>query len=214
MSWGIVSAVSTVVAVGGSIYGAKKAKDAAEADRDAANARSEAQAEADAAALDFEKERYADWQEVYGSVEQNLADYYNNVSADYYEVQGLQAFNEEAADVQKQVQEDLAQRGIQGSGIGASIGRTQQVEDAQSRAQIRVDAPRRAAEEKRGFLQIGLGQNPADNVSSALQSSASRAERGSLRADELASSSEAAAGKAAGQAITSIATGLSDYAKR
>ena len=76
----------------------------------------EASQEASQEQLEFEKQRYEEWKEVYGDIQTNLSEYYSNLTPEYYEVQGLEAFEKEKARTLETLQQNLAQRGITGSG--------------------------------------------------------------------------------------------------
>jgi len=163
-----------------------------------------AASQADAAALAFEQQKYQDWQDTYGSIEDNLADYYSTLTPDYYEARGLEAFQTEQQAALENVRTTLAQRGIEDSGIAAATELAFAQEGAQQRAQIRATAPSLAAEEQRSFLQVGLGQDPGASYSRTLAESAAQKGR-------TAASAEAAAGKAVSKAITTAGTALKDY---
>lgn len=154
--------------------------------------------------MQWQQEQYDDWKDVYGPIEQNLASYYENVSPEYYEVQGLEAFEAERAQVETQLAESLAQRGIVDSGVAASLELQQGFQAAETRAGIRLAAPAQAAAEKLQFLQVGLGQDPSSGLASTLA-------RGTAQSEVSAQQAEAVAGKAVGQAVTAVGTGLADY---
>lgn len=79
MVWGAIASLGASV-VGSVISGKSAKKQAAAA------------AEADKAELDFAKEQYQDWLDTYGDLQDNLAEYYNNLTPDTLEVQGLEQF--------------------------------------------------------------------------------------------------------------------------
>lgn len=158
-----------------------------------------------AEAIAFERERYDDWNQVYGPIQDNLADYYSNVTPEYYEAIGLETFAQEQETAMTRLNESLAQRGIDpSSGIQASLTAQSELEGAEGRAEIRRDAPRMAAEDKSRFLQIGLGQNPANSLSSTLSNQANMAQ-------QRATQSQQAAGQAIGNAVSTAGTALVDY---
>jgi hypothetical protein len=160
---------------------------------------------ANATSMAFEQQKYDDWQEMYGPIQTNLAEYYNNLTPEYYEAVGLENFAMEQEMAMTRLNENLAQRGIDpSSGIAASLTAQTELDAAEGRATIRRDAPRQAAEDKSRFLQIGLGQNPGSSLSSALSNQAS-----SLQSR--ANAAEQSAGKAIGSAVTTIGTALADY---
>ena len=155
--------------------------------------------------LAFEQQRLDEWNEVYGPVQDNLADYYNNLTPEYYETLGLENLEQERQTAMTRLDENLAQRGIDpSSGISASLHAQSELEGAEGRAEIRRDAPRMAAEDKSRFLQIGLGQNPTESLSRTMANQASAAQ-------QRATQSEQAAGKAIGSAVSTAGTALVDY---
>ncbi len=181
---------ATVVGAGLSYAGSKSASKAASKDS--------------AAQLAFEQEKHDDWQETYGPIEDNLASYYDNLSPEYYEVQGLEAFEKERTIAFEDLERNLAQRGITSSGIAAKELTSESLDTAQTRASIRTQAPAMAAQDKLNFLQVGLGQNPDASMSQALADRTRSSEAAAREADR-------AAGEAIGTAVTTVGTALSDY---
>jgi len=209
MVWGAV--IGGLTAAYGASQASKGSDDAAEASKEAAKTA----AKMDQKVLDFEKQRYDDWLGVYGPIQKNLADYYSNVSAEYYEVQGLEAFEKERDIQMGAVQRNLAQRGISDSGIAINIERQEALDAAETRAGIRVEAPRKAAAEKASFLQIGLGQDPSGDLSQALQNQSTTARNAATTAELRSQQAQEMEGRAVGTAIstigTSIGSGLDNY---
>jgi len=156
-------------------------------------------------ALAFEYEKYDDWNATYGDLQDNLADYYNNVTPEYYAAVGVEKFNEEFQTGMKRIDENFAQRGIDpSSGIAASTESQAELYAAETRAGIRRDAPRQAREDKRKFLQIGLGQNPGSSLSSTLANTATNKAN-------IASSAQNAAGSAVESAIPAVGNAISAW---
>lgn len=184
MSW-IATAVigSAVIGAGAGIISSGKAAGAA---RDASEAE-----------IAFARERYDDWKSTYGEIEDNLAEYYENLTPELLEVQGLEAFEQERDLALTNVRETLAQRGISTSGIAARAEIESELGGAEERARIRAEAPLRSAQERSRFLQIGLGQDPAGDVQSALSGAARSAEA-------RATQSAGLAGQAVGSAVSTI----------
>ena len=165
-------------------------------------------AKANDEAVAFERQRYADWQEVYGPMQDNLASYYENVSPDYYAAIGLETFEEQYQTGLQRMEETFAQRGIDtSSGIALSLASQGELNAAETRAQIRRDAPRQAIEDKTRFLQIGLGQNPASSLSNTLANQASNMQTTSNYAQQ-------AAGEAVGSAISATGKAIDAYNTR
>jgi hypothetical protein len=205
MSWGIVAGAAIGV-VGGAVSSrsaAKSSKRATDSAEDAANKQ-----------LGFEQERYDDWNSVYGPIQDNLANYYNSVSPDYYASVGLEAFEQENDIRMSNLDEMFAQRGIDpSSGIAASLEAQGELGAAETRAGIRRDAPRAAAEDQSRFLQIGLGQNPASSVSSAMANRTSVASQQAGIAAKNAASASKASGEAFQAAIPAIGKAIDAYNK-
>jgi len=163
---------------------------------------SDAAAASEARALAFEREKYDDWNETYGDIQDNLADYYNNVTPEYYAAVGVEKFNEEFQVGMKRIDENFAQRGIDpSSGISSSIKSQAKLDAAETRAGIRRDAPRQAREDQRSFLQIGLGQNPGSSLSGALANTATNKANTASNAATAAGNAWSAAIPAVGNAI-------------
>lgn len=190
MSWGLVAvAGATVVSGAMSSRAASKSADAA--------------SDASAAQLAFEQERYDDWQAVYGPIQDNLSNYYQNVTPEYYAAVGLETFEQQYQTSMKRLDESLVQRGIDpSSGLAASMEQQAELAAAETRAGIRRDAERQAAEDQSRFLQIGLGQNPASSVSGALSQQTQMAQQQSIAAQQAAGQAWAAAIPAVGKAVT------------
>lgn len=162
-------------------------------------------AEADKAALAFEQEKYDDWMNVYGDLQSNLGKYYNSLTPEYYEAVGLEAFEKERQTAMTRLNEQFAQAGISPrSGVALSIKSQNEMASARNRADIRRSAPSMAAEEKRQFLQVGLGQNPGAGVGTQLSNQA-------VAANQRAAQSSKAAGQAMSNAVNTVGTALGDY---
>lgn len=158
-----------------------------------------------AAELEFAKQQYQDWQDVFGPIQDNLSDYYNNLTPDYIAATGLQNVETERAAALDRVNQSLAQRGLLGSGLEAAAITDIELETAQQKAQVRADAPMQAAQQKLGFLSLGFGQNPAGLIQNTLSNRAQQDR-------SYATMAQQAAGQAVGTAITEVGTALSGYA--
>lgn len=139
-------ATAMLVGTGVSLYSANKAGRQAK--------------KAAASELAFAQEQYDDWKDIYGNLEENLAGFYEGLTPDYIETQGLQAEQQAFQTQRTQMRERFAQLGID-TGVQADIESRASLEHAKRRAEIRAEAPFTAAEQKKGFLQIGLGQKAA-----------------------------------------------------
>ena len=191
---GFTAAIPAIASVGGALLS-----------RNAASKDAKRAANADKAALAFEQKKYDDWMNVYGDLQSNLGKYYNSLSPEYYEAVGLEAFEKERQTAMTKLNEHFAQAGISPrSGVALSIKGQQDMEAARSRADIRRSAPSMAAEEKRQFLQVGLGQNPGAGLGAQLSNQA-------IAASNRAAASSVAAGQAVSSALSTVGTALGDY---
>ena len=158
-------AISTGAAlIGGAVIGGAASMSAASKASSAAKASAKAQKEAtDASAkvalqqLEFSKQQYADWQAIFGPIQQNLADYYGSLDADKITALGLQNAQREFQASQAALEKTMAQRGIAGSGIEAAGQTALAAVQAQDKALIRTQAVDLAAQRKEKFLGLGLG---------------------------------------------------------
>ncbi len=186
-----VAVAAVVGSVGVGMYGANKsAKSADKATK--------AQSEASAAQLEFEREQYDDWKELYGPIEQNLATYYQGVTPETYAAVGLETYNEEYQKSVERMNEQFAQRGIlPSSGIASSLAAQGELQAAETRSGIRSQSEQQAINDKTNFLQIGMGQNPSNSLSQAYSQQSA-----------MAATQAAAANQAAGQAWSSVASSI------
>lgn len=141
------------------------------AQKKASKAASQATATANAQ-LAFSKEQYADWKAVYGDIQKNLGDYYENLSGDSLAAQQLSAQAREYSDAYRKVNQQLAQRGISQSGIAAAQDVAMASQSANTRAGIRAGAEDLARTKQAGFLQLGLNSQASllSNIGSASNS--------------------------------------------
>lgn len=135
----------------------KGAKASSKANKLAAS-QAEAAAQAAREALNFQKEQYADWKEVYGDLQANLGEYYKSLTPERTIAMGLQNVQKEYQAAVKSISETVAQKGLTGSGLETSALIGARLDNAKQRATVRTMAPLQVAQEKAGFLSIGLGQ--------------------------------------------------------
>ena len=125
--------------------------------------------------LQFMKDQYADWQGVYGDIQKNLGDYYKKMTTDTEITKintnlsfNLQALATEYGAAEKQIQRQMMQAGLSGSGVEAAANtQTTNVyasDRAKTRAQANLEitnAPETVAQKQMGFLGLGLNQGQA-----------------------------------------------------
>lgn len=160
MSWGHVAiAAATVI----SAYMNKQSADAAR--RDANKARKDASGWQDEAAmvanerLEFEKQQYKRWERLYGSIEENLANFYGSLTPEKLIASGLTkqktAFNK----ARENLQRSIAQRGYD-SPVSTALETSLDIQEAEANAGLRFSAPFQLATAQRNFTQ-GAPNNPA-----------------------------------------------------
>ena len=156
---GIEAAIigSAVVGAGSSYMAGKSASKSASKASDASAYSAELQYEASMAQLEFAKQQYADWEGIFGPIQQNLSQYYQNLSPDTYSALGIQNIEKQYAQSRQNLDQELAKRGISNS--GATVAGLTQLEQASmlGKAEVRTNAPQMVASAKQGFLNAGLG---------------------------------------------------------
>lgn len=192
--------------VGSTVVGGLSSAAAADAAADAANASTAASAAASAAQLEFSKEQYADWEKVYGTIQDNLSAYYKDLTPATIEAAGIQNINQQYAQANKSITQSLAQRGISSSGLeGQAIVDLAQ-KQAQDTANLKIQAPMMAAQEKMKFLSLGMGQgaNAVAGVQNAYGTQATLAANQANMYNQQAASSAAGVG-------SSLSSGINSY---
>jgi len=149
---------AAIVGAGASIYGITQAQEAQEAavGQQAAALRSQERIAMEQMA--WQREQQAQWDDIYGPVEANLSEYYQNLTPERFEAIGVQATAQSFQGLQEQLKEQLAQRGISGSGIEAQGITDLTIAQAQQEASVRAGAEQQVAQQQQGFLSLGLGQ--------------------------------------------------------
>lgn len=150
--------VIAAAVVGSAVVGAASSSSAASKASKSADKATAASSEAAAAQLAFAKEQYADWEKVYGPIQDNLSSYYNSLTPNTIEAAGIQNINQQYTLANKQITQSLAQRGISSSGLEGQAIVDLASKQAQDTANLKIQAPLMAAQEKSKFLSLGMGQ--------------------------------------------------------
>ena len=192
---GVATAIAGAAIVGGVVQNnaSKRATKSAE--------------QASAAELEFAKQQYADWQKTFGNIEDTLATYYETLTPDTYASMGLQAAEKERSIALERINQNLAQRGLTGSGLEQSAIMQTELGTAEQKATVRANAPAEVAKQQLSFLSLGYGQNPQGQVQNVLSGQADSAQ-------QIAQNQQIAAGEAIGSAITTTGTAIADYIKK
>lgn len=163
--------------IGSAVLGAASSASASGSASDSANASTAASSQATANQLAFSKEQYADWKATFGDVQDNLSAYYKNLTPSAIEASGIQNLNQSYAQASKQITQSLAQRGISSSGLEGQAMVDLATKQAQDTANLKIQAPIMAAQEKMKFLALGLNQGAraVSGVGSAYSNQASLA---------------------------------------
>ena len=192
--------IESLVMAGGSILGAGISVLGAQGAADDA-------ADAQEMALAWEMKKYQDWKNLYGDIEKNLSDYYENLSPEVYAARGIEAIETEFNQVQANMNEFMVSRGIrEDSGLGASLKQEQNMGRAIARARVRAEAPQAVADAKQNFLGLGFQKSQGDPGAILRQDMQNKS--------TLAMNAAGYAGEAVGTAIYDSATALGDYLNR
>ena len=213
-AFGLVSAVSGIA---GSVSSSKAAKEAAKRQEqyyDKAKAGAEAQKA-------YYQQQLADWRSMFGNVETQVTDYFNNLSPAVRQSQYFQRLEQNYAASSQRLNETLAQRGLSSSGIVAATN-TQLLQNlASNKAQAAIQAQDEVAQQKLGFYQLGLGQKnrlQAGYDNAVNQQINLNAQMAGVAGQQAAAYEQQAtqgiinAGSALGQAAGSIASALGNSA--
>lgn len=157
--------VVAIIGMAGTTYGVEKYNKAKREEDDLEAAQDEAEKKSD----EFQQQQLEDWEAVYGSTEQNLATYYNNLSPDSFAAVGLEAYDKEYTTAMTRLRETMSQRGLRGSNVQTSLESQAGLQRAEARATIRRDAPTEVAKQQQGFLSLGLSVDPANQYSNYLK---------------------------------------------
>ena len=103
------------------------------------------------------------WNRLYGPIEQNLADFYQDLTPDYFAAQGLEAYQKDFQQQQEQLQEFYNVNGIE-SGVQADLQTKSSLQAARDKSKIRADAPFKVQEMKSKFLSLGLADKSGTQV--------------------------------------------------
>ncbi len=106
--------------------------------------------------LDFTKERYAEWESIYGPLQKNLGDYYTHLGPQKLAAQGLEYAQAEFDAAKDVFQKELVSRGLHNSGVEVYSLAQAEFAHAGNRAAIRSNADTEVKRQQTGFLSIGL----------------------------------------------------------
>lgn len=109
--------------------------------------------------LDTQVEKYNEWKTIYGDLQEDVSTYFKNLTGDSLATKQIQQVQQAYQASQKQMDEQLAQRGLSGSGAAVQglIQNSQTM--ASASANIRANSELEANKQKMGFLNTGLSQD-------------------------------------------------------
>ena len=155
--------LGTTVAIGGvNAYNDRKARKGAE--NNARENKAIQQQE-----LDFQVQRYNEWKDIYGDMQESLSDYYANISPSDILPDELANIQRLGQETQTRIETNLAQRGLDTSGISAQLTMQNELGMASAKYGAINSAEDRIAQKKQSFLAMGLGQEGhiSNNMSNA-----------------------------------------------
>lgn len=94
----------------------------------------------------------------FGSIEDTLSSYYNNLTADSAIASGMQELAKSFSTAKRELSEELAQRGLSGSGAAAASMTNLYSNKATAEADMRRKAQANVIQAKRDWLNVGLQQ--------------------------------------------------------
>lgn len=104
------------------------------------------------------KDELENFQSVFGSVEQNLKNYYSNLDPNSVAAKDIQNLEVEFNRVNTQLNQQLAQRGLTGSGAAVAANTALATNLATSRAEARSNAAQKVANQQLGWYSLGTQQ--------------------------------------------------------
>ena len=204
---------AAAIGAGTSMASAKSASKSSSAALASADAAAQLQYEVSMEQLDFQKQQYSNWEDIFGPIQQNLSNYYKNLSSDTIASSGLQNIEQQYVTSRQSLDQALAKRGITNSGATAA-GLTQ-LETARmlGKAQVQTNAPMMAAQQQSNFLAGGLGQQSQlqQGISNTYSNQMNMFGQQSLNKQNMSNQYANQAAQAYSGIGSSIGTGISSY---
>lgn len=154
---GAAIAGAAVIGAGTSYMSAKSSSKSSAAATESAAKSAQMQNDASLAQLEFQKQQYADWENIFGPIQENLSSYYKSMKPDTLSAIGIQNLEQSYNQSKKALDTGLAQRGLTGSGQQAAALTQLETSRMLGKAEIRTNAPQQVAQQQLGFLSAGLG---------------------------------------------------------
>lgn len=204
---------SAAVGAASSYSASKSASKSADKAYASADAASKLEFETSMAQLDFQKEQYADWENIFGPIQDNLSSYYKNLSADSVASLGIQNIEQSYVQSRQNLDTQLAKRGITNSGATAAGLTSLENTRMLGKAEVRSTAEQTVAQQQLGFLSAGLGLQSGlqQGVSNAYSNQANILGQQSTAATNSANNYSNQAAQAYSGIGSSVGTGISSY---
>lgn len=152
---------STLIGAGSSMMSSSSASKSASSAADSTAYAAELQRETATEQLEFQKQQYADWEEIFGPIQENLSRSTQALSPDSFAARGLQDLQGSFSASRKSLTQTLAQRGISDSGVSAAAQAQLEGSRMLGGAQIKAGADETVRQQQLQFLGLGLGQQGA-----------------------------------------------------
>lgn len=118
--------------------------------------------------------RYQEFKNLYGDIEKNLSNYYTNLSPDVYSTQMNDAITKQFNVASEQLRQNMALRGIEGSGVEASNMANLYSNKALAEADAVANAPQWVAQQQQSFY-TGQAAPQQNTLIGAMQNSTNAA---------------------------------------
>lgn len=119
---------------------------------------------------EFQKEQYLKWYNIYGTMQEDLGTYFKNLTGKNLSAKDVAEVQKAQQEVDDRIRVSLAQRGLAGSGLEASLLSQNTYNSEMKKADLRSTAEQRAIAQKEQFLGLGIGQGGAMQQSLNTQS--------------------------------------------
>lgn len=154
--------------------------------------------------LAFDKQRYNDWKDIYGPLQEDIGSFYKNLTGQELSGKMIEEIQKSSQEADERITQNLAQRGMGGSGLEADLINKNTYTTEMLKAETRATADELAAEKKMKFLSLGLGQG--QGIANSMSANSANAASAILNGG--------AAQSALIQGATGDLTGLMGYATR
>lgn len=161
----------------------------------------------------FMQAQYANWEQMFGSIGDNLSSYYKNLNPDTYAAKRITLVEQEYNRASEAINADLARRGMANSGAAISSMNQLEVNRATARVDARLQAEQDVRNQQLQFLGIGLGQkagiiNGMQNATNSLTQTLGNV---SNNYQQQAIMGATSAGQMISSGLGMIGSGIADY---